>query len=69
MTKRNEKMQAAQIKASAQMASTLGLHFHRRAVCVCVFLCVGPDFRERRVYKVKCDLCGAGVPRQAEKRL
>lgn len=33
-------------------------------------MCVlGPesDFREQRVYKVKCDLCGAAVPRQVEK--
>lgn len=43
---------------------------------MCVRACVrtharvlgaGPNFRERRVYKVKCDLCGAGVPRQVEK--
>lgn len=30
-------------------------------------MCVGPDFRELTVYKVKCDLCGAAVPRQVEK--
>lgn len=45
---------------TAGTASTLEIHFHR---CVCV----GTDFREQRVYKVKCDLCGAGVPRQVEK--
>ena len=42
----------------------------RARPCLCVrarVLCAGPDFRERRVYKVKCDLCGAGVPRQVEK--
>lgn len=50
---------------STAIACTLEIH-----VCMCVRVCVlGPesDFREQRVYKVKCDLCGAAVPRQVEK--
>lgn len=48
---------------STAIACTLEIHVCER-VCV-----LGPesDFREQRVYKVKCDLCGAAVPRQAEK--
>lgn len=73
MTKKNEKTQAAEIKASSRASGCRNGFYIRNPVplgslclCVCV-LGAGPDFRERRVYKVKCDLCGAGVPRQVEK--
>lgn len=71
MTKKNEKIQAAQIKASngASIYSNR-LYIGNTCVYVCERVCVlGPesDFREQRVYKVKCDLCGAAVPRQVEK--
>lgn len=71
MTKKNEKIQAAQIKAS-NGASIYSNRLYIGNTCVYVSerVCVlGPesDFREQRVYKVKCDLCGAAVPRQVEK--
>jgi len=33
--RKNEKIQAVEIKASAEMTSTLEIHFHSVCVCVC----------------------------------